>query len=152
MQIFCDLDGVLADFDTGYENAFGVRPSILADNVDWKLIEQTPHFYRDLPVMPGAYMLWNHIKRYIPIILTGIPSSIATAAEDKRVWVTANIGPQIEVRCCASKDKYLNAAPGDILIDDWEKYRDLWVSHGGIWVTHETAPGTIMKLLNMGIG
>lgn len=38
---------------------------------------------------------------------------------------------------CASKDKSLHIRkPGDILIDDWEKYRHLWEGRGGRWITH----------------
>ena len=38
MTIFVDMDGVLADFDQHYENVFGVLPSRVADNVDWKQV------------------------------------------------------------------------------------------------------------------
>ena len=35
MQLFVDMDGVLADFDAHYHARFGVRCSTAADNVDW---------------------------------------------------------------------------------------------------------------------
>jgi hypothetical protein len=30
------------------------------------------------------------------------------------------------------QEKCLHVSPGDILIDDWEKYRDLWAAKGGV--------------------
>ena len=40
-------------------------------------------------------------------------------------------------------------APGDILIDDWEKHKDAWVNAGGIWITHTSAKDTIEQLHNL---
>ena len=42
MQIFVDMDGVLADFDTGHEIVFGIRSDKLADNVDWPAVQAMP--------------------------------------------------------------------------------------------------------------
>lgn len=52
MQLYVDLDGVLADFDTGYERAFGVRPDKAANNVDWTMVRRTPDFYLN-PCLSG---------------------------------------------------------------------------------------------------
>jgi hypothetical protein len=45
----------------------------------------------------------------------------------------------------------LHMQAGDILVDDWEKYRDLWIARGGRWVTHVTAEQTISQLRSLGI-
>lgn len=149
-QLFVDMDGVLADFDSGYARAFGIRPSIASDNVDWNLVRDTKDFYMNLPPMPDMVELWNYVSRYKPIILTGVPWSVAEAPDNKRAWVRKNLGLDVEVRCCLSKEKYKNAKPGDILIDDWEKYRDLWMGAGGRWITHTSAANTIAKLVEWG--
>lgn len=150
MQIFVDMDGVLADFDTGYEIAFGIRPSKADDTVDWNMVREREGFYRDLPPMPDMGTLWSFVAPFHPIILTGVPSSVAEAPENKRAWARKNIGYDVEVRCCKSSHKCMHAVPGDILIDDWEKYMHLWIGAGGRWVTHKSASETISRLQELG--
>jgi hypothetical protein len=146
------MDGVLADFDTGYEKAFGVRPCKAADNVDWDLVRRTPNFYRDLPPMWDAHVLWSYIAPHDPAVLTGVPWSIPEAPANKRAWAPINLTPApSEVICCPSRDKRLYCKPGDILIDDWEKYKQFWNDAGGIFITHTSAADTIARLRVLGI-
>jgi hypothetical protein len=153
-QIFVDMDGVLADFDTHHDNTFGVRSDKTVDNVDWAKIAAIPNYYENIPPMPDMQELWDFVSKQSikPIILTGIPYSVAEAADNKKAWVKKNLGDDIEVRCCSSKDKCLHASPGDVLIDDWTKYKHLWVAKGGVWITHTSAKNSIIELLEMGIG
>lgn len=145
--IFVDMDGVLADFDTGYGLKFGAAPSKASDNVDWKLVRHTEGFYRDLPPMWDFDRLWKGLAPYSPIILTGVPSSVAEAEANKRAWVDRWIGPDQPMIACASKDKSLHIRrPGDILIDDWEKYRHVWEGRGGRWITHHSADRSLLAL------
>jgi hypothetical protein len=83
-------------------------------------------------------------------VLTGVPDSVEEAPENKRAWVRKHLCSSVEVRCCRSREKCLHAASGDILIDDWEKYRDLWLSKGGQWITHKSAAETIAALTAIG--
>lgn len=152
MQLFVDMDGVLADFDSHHEAVFGVRADKLADNVDWQRVRDHKDFYLNIPPMADMPKLWDYIGRHKPIVLTGIPSSVEEAADNKKAWARKHLGPEIEVRCCLSKEKCLHAAPGDILIDDWEKYQSLWLAKGGRWITHTSAEKTVWELFNMGIG
>ena len=151
MQLFVDLDGVLADFDAHHAAVFGVRPDKQADNVDWAAVRATPGFYANIPPMADMSVLWEAIEPLRPIILTGIPHSVDEAASNKTFWVRWHLGPKVEVRCCRSSEKCLHAQPGDVLIDDWPKYRDLWIERGGLWVTHTSADRTIEQLRGLGI-
>ncbi|MCL2453242.1 MAG: hypothetical protein FWD08_06305 [Alphaproteobacteria bacterium] len=47
IQVFVDMDGVLADFDAHYEAVFGVRPDKRKDDVDWGLVRAMTGFYAD---------------------------------------------------------------------------------------------------------
>lgn len=152
MQLFVDMDGVLADFDTHHGNVFGISADKTIDNVNWQKIAAQTNFYANIPPMPDMLELWNFIRLLKPIVLTGIPSSVPEAADNKRGWIAKHLGSDVEVRCCASKDKCLHAGYGDILIDDWDKYKNLWLAQGGRWITHVSAKTTIEQLLYMGIG
>jgi hypothetical protein len=150
MQLFCDMDGVLADFDRGHELLLGVKTSKETDNVNWKDVAVYPDFYAQLPPMPDMHLLWMYIERHSPIILTGIPYSVTEALDNKKAWVQKHLGDHVEVRGYASKDKCLHAQPGDVFIDDWEKYQHLWEKAGGVWITHTNAANTILQLDALG--
>ena len=87
MQIFVDMDGVLANFDAHHETIFGVRPDRVADNVDWLKVRAATGFFANIPPMPDAFQLWDYVKPRNPIVLTGVPPKVTEAAENKRGWV-----------------------------------------------------------------
>lgn len=149
MKLFVDMDGVLADFDAHYEYHLGRRPD-REDNEHWTKIQQIADFYLHIPPMADLDVLWGAVKKYHPVILTGVPWSIPDAEENKREWVKKYLG-NVGVICCRSRDKSKYASPGDILIDDWERYRHLWVAAGGVWITHTNAAGSINALKELGL-
>jgi len=151
MKLFVDMDGVLADFDGHHEAMLGVRSCKHADNVDWALVRAVTDFYLHIPPMPDMQLLWDRIARHSPIVLTGVPEAVPEAADNKCAWVRRHIGDHVEVRCCRSKAKCLHASPGDILIDDWEKHRHLWIAAGGLWITHRSAAETSEALTQLGL-
>lgn len=150
-RIFLDLDGVLADFDGHYETVFGERlphrnASLhLPDPPNlWRNLGGHPSFFYDLPLLPGALDIVAAVREIqAPVILTGLPRTVPHVEVQKRSWVAENLGDDIEVLCCPSRLKYRHCAPGDVLIDDWLKYRSLWERAGGRFVLHESAPVTV---------
>lgn len=140
IQVFLDCDGVLADFDRGYEAVSGERPSRELDNVDWSLIALHHAFYRRLQPMPDAHELVDgvHALGFNPTVLTGTPWSVPHAAEDKCAWVAEHF-PGVPIITCRSRDKYKHGKPRDVLIDDWPKYKENWTQMGGVWITHRSA-------------
>jgi hypothetical protein len=152
MKLFVDMDGVLADFDSHHGAVFGFRPDRILDNVDWDAVDRVKDFFLNIPPMPDLKVLWDFVSPLQPIVLTGVPSAIHVAADNKRAWVRRHLGAHVEVRCCPSKEKCLHAQASDILVDDWEKYRHLWEAKGGRWITHTSAENTIQSLMRLGIG
>jgi len=144
------MDGVLADFDRGYREEFGVpHGGKELDNVDWQLVKRHGSFYLNLPPMPDMYDLWMALAPLSPTLLSGVPATVPDAAKHKRLWVDLRLGGNVPLITCASKDKCLQGQPGDILIDDWEKYRHLWEGMGGRWITHTSAADTLRQLGHM---
>lgn len=148
IQVFVDMDGVLADFDTGYAHAFGNRPDKEKDDVDWDRVRLKKDFYFDLPPMPDALHLWHGILALgiLPVVLTGVPKRVPEASENKRRWVRQWLGSGTPVLCTLSKEKSAVCSPHDVLIDDWEKYKHLWEEKGGFFLVHETAKTSLLRL------
>lgn len=147
------MDGVLANFDKHYFDIFGVWPSKESDNVDWDAVREYKDFYASMPPMPDMPELWGYVSKLTPqpIVLTGIPKSVDEAATNKLKWAVKYLGATANVICCPSKDKSLWCHPGDVLIDDWPKYRDRWLNAGGHWITYTSAADSIEKLKQLGI-
>jgi hypothetical protein len=74
VQVFVDMDGVLADFDRHHEAGFGTRPCRIADNVDWQAVRGIKDFNLNIPPMTDLEALWARIRHHNPIVLTGIPT------------------------------------------------------------------------------
>lgn len=146
VSLWVDLDGVLADFDLYCEQCFGFNPK--RDQPDppnfWRNIEDHGSFYAQLPEMPGAKHLWVNLMHLhgTPTILSGVPASVPGVMVQKRFWVR-RFDPAARLELCLSKDKYKFCRPGDILVDDWNKYRHLWEGAGGRFVLHKSADESI---------
>lgn len=150
-MLFIDLDGVLADFEAHHFAIFGTWPKRDSHaDVNWAAVAAIPHFYRDIPPTADQPVLWRYVARVRPTVLTGTPRSVPQAADDKRAWVHQHLGEAVPVICCRARDKALHASPGDILVDDWERYKPLWLAKGGRWVTHRGAATTIAALQELG--
>jgi hypothetical protein len=146
-RLYCDMDGVAADFDRRYHDLFG---KMRERHTDWSDVRSVPDFFLKIPVMKDWPLLWDFIKPYSPIFLTGCPLSVNPAANDKVQWVRNHVGDEVPVICCKAKHKRLYCRPGDVLIDDSEEYRGLWEAAGGIWITHKSAADTIEMLKSKG--
>lgn len=145
--IFVDLDGVLADFDRHCLEQFGmtVNRDIPDPSGLWRAINKHGEFFSTIPLMPDAWTLWNGVLAFgKPKILTGMPM-IRKAEEQKREWVRKHFG-DVRTICCYSREKSKYCTPGDILIDDWSKYQKLWEDAGGIFIKHEDAQTSLVKL------
>lgn len=169
--IYCDLDGVLADFakrgtqimrESGHpEFNYAEMQKMGSDkkhrNMVWAAITeyQKKHGYvvwRHLELMPDAHVLWNYIKPYHAQILTAGGQPQYHAAEQKRGWVTENFGSNIRVNVVQmAKEKAQFADSTKILIDDQRKALDPWVAAGGIGILHTSAVNTIRQLKELGL-
>lgn len=152
-QLFLDLDGVLGDFDISAADIFGLPPrnaeAAFGAKRFWADLQSHPGFYENLPLMPDAMELFEAVRHLNPIILTGLPQG-DWAEPQKRTWGRKNF-PETKMICCASKDKRNHMLPGDVLVDDWPKYKELWEDSGGIFILHTSAQNSIAQLRELGV-
>ena len=135
--IFCDLDGVLADFEQGVRNKFNKNVDEIKPTLMWGVINRSKTFFETLPWMPKGRELWAQIEQYNPIILTGVPPGSATASQQKIRWCQRELGPNIQVITCATKDKSKYCLHSSILIDDRTDNLIAWNSLGGKFLLYD---------------
>jgi len=147
--IYCDLDGVLNDFDKEFKKLGKGTPeeydAKYGTSAIWKLINQkTDHFWLEMEWMPDGKKLWDFIKNFDPILLTTPARSVKNCKADKQAWVEREISKDIIV--IMSGKKYEYADKNTILIDDMPKNIMPWREAGGIGILHESAEKTIEEL------
>jgi hypothetical protein len=163
-QIFCDMDGVLVDFNRGFKrlkaNTEKLTPDAYqkkhGDNSIWPLIDEAGvSFWENLPWMKDGRELWDYLSQYDPIILSS-PSRNRSSITGKMAWARKNLGISQDKPTTSSKNwdpsskiilssqKQLFArSKDDILIDDTRKKLDKWTAAGGTGVFHNDATDTI---------
>lgn len=142
MNIYIDMDGVVADFKRYAQEFFNQQ---LDDRerlppTEWNRLSSNQRLYRDLKVKPGAYELINWVQKYATehncglFFLTAIPrnNDMPYAVMDKVEWcqkyfpgIPCFIGP-------FSHDKAKRCEPGDILIDDRLSNIEDWRNANGL--------------------
>ena len=152
--LFLDLDGVLVDFDAGVKRVCGRSPNDLEARQLWPRLAKTVDFYANLGWMHDGKVLWNFAKGHEPIILTGIP--MGTWAEpQKRSWCRRELGAEVEVITCMSRQKADRARERSaerlpVLVDDRIKLKEAWDSMGGIFIHHQNSEESIAELKKLG--
>jgi len=154
-QIYCDMDGVLADFEKGITDMIGGKFN------DDRWSELPDDFFLQLEPMPDAQRLWDFIGKYDPLILTAVPRSSRgpiskRATEDKTRFMKRWFGvPSNRMYPVMRADKMRFAKDGrdgrpNLLIDDHSKNILQFKSAGGIGVHHKSASGSIKQLKEIG--
>jgi PAS domain-containing protein len=151
--IYCDMDGVLVDFDRGYQELTGITAKHAdAQGVDkfWEpLTKAGAAFWIKLKWMSDGKQLWDYIKKYNPELLSA-PSREESSKLGKRVWVKRELpGVKLILKYASQKQEY--ASPTSILIDDREKNIKQWEAAGGIGIFHTSAADTIKQLKQLGL-
>ena len=151
--IYCDMDGVLVDFDRGYQELTGMttqQADAIGGDTFWEpLIKAGAKWWITLNWMSDGKQLWNYIKKYNPILLSA-PSREESSKLGKRVWVKREL-PDVKLILRPASQKQQYASPTSILIDDREKNIDQWEAAGGIGILHTSAANTIEQLKQLGL-
>lgn len=149
--IYCDLDGVLVDFEKGYEEITGKPISSAGEGAEfWEPIHKMGEkFWADLEWMSDGKKLWKYIKPYNPIILSA-PSQEESSKKGKESWKENNL-PDVKMILTPARFKQKYAGENKILIDDMEKNTQQWRDKGGIGILHTSAADTIKQLKELGL-
>lgn len=143
-NIFCDMDGVLTDFDLAYFNLTGIDlgGQHLNDKNFWDPINKGGvKFWSDMEWKSDGKMLWEHIEKYNPVLLSA-PSRSNDSRVGKFQWVEKHL-PGVTLILRSAERKRDFATPKSILIDDRKDNIDGWVESGGIGIHHKSAEETI---------
>lgn len=153
IQVYVDMDGVLADFDGHAVELLGCsfqeyEDKSTGDNA-WKdLWKADPDFYLNLKPYNDAHWMMDEIKKlvypHVPKILTGCPKEEVSKIQ-KVTWAKVQF-PDIQVITCKSREKCHYCAKGDVLIDDFLKYKHLWLGAGGHFIHHTQAMTSLERL------
>ena len=165
-QIYCDMDGVLTDFEKRFVTllrkegpkyyskaviAQVTRPKhfekLEGQEEFWKFIDQYIglEFWSGMEWMPNGRQLWDFIEPYGPKLLTS-PSRDNTSRLGKRLWVKDNLVPAPEVifRFGDAKSDFSNE--NSILIDDKPSNLAAFAAKGGIAI--ECKDGDVSSVIN----
>jgi hypothetical protein len=161
--IYCDMDGVLCDFEGRFEHFTGLSPDQYRAkmvkeygekkslDMFWDVIDHQVgmRFWRGMPWMPEGRALWDYIKPYKPTLLTA-PSYHKSSTEGKTLWVEDHI-PGTPIVFKQAKQKADLAGPNIILIDDREDTIMSWKAKNGIGILYKNTDQTINELKLLGI-
>lgn len=136
-QIYCDMDGVLTNFEARFEHFTGKHPQEYEKEFGleafWHLIDVKigVRFWVGMDWMPKGNQLWDFIKPYGPNLLTS-PSRHNSSRLGKNLWVKNNLEPKPKTIFAYSADKQRYANENSILIDDKKSNIREWEASGGI--------------------
>lgn len=151
VTIYCDMDGVLVDFDKGFKELTGISPKKASKTLQpeqfWEELDKAGSaFWRELDWMPDGKHLWNYVQKHNTKLLSA-PSRHKSSRIGKKEWVAREIPGTFLILVPRSEKKDF-ASRTSILIDDFGKNIDEWIRAGGIGIHHKSAEATIKELEN----
>jgi len=161
--IYCDMDGVLADFKTAASKTTGMSinkwMNIPSGQGKWDPIRNNKRFWYDLPWQPGGRQLWSFISKHKPSILSAYVAKgyDPNCIPGKTHWAKTKLGlttRRINLVLRSEKKLFakMHSRNGEkvILIDDYKPNVDEFTRLGGIGIYHTNTENTISKLKKLG--
>ena len=147
-RIFCDMDGVIVNFNKGYEELTGTKLDRTYQTSEdfWNPInDKGSEFWENLEWMSDGKRLWNYISEYYPVILSSPSRRGYGSREGKKNWVDRELpGTPLILEYSFNKQKY--SGVDCILIDERDSNIEQWISKGGIGILHTSTEDTIEQL------
>ena len=178
-KVYCDMDGCLVNFEKGVRSLLKTGSSNLEKQIMWEGISRAPRWFEELEWQMDGRRLWSAIKHLNPDILTGVPD-IKSSRVEKFNWCKRELGikeadahhvdmaadglddhqsvngnfprkDKTNIITCWSNNKFKEAMPNSILIDDRIDLKKNWEAAGGIFIHHVNTETTIRKLCELGV-
>ena len=153
-RIYCDMDGVLCDFEYAANKVTGQVWGGLTTGQDWESIRKTKNFWSTMPWKRDGRLLWNYIKKFEPHILSAYTTEDPNCKPGKNRWLRNNLGlsgSRINlVRRSEKRNFAMDGRRPAILIDDYPKNISDFKSAGGIGIVHSNTQTTISQLKRFG--
>lgn len=152
-KIFCDMDGVLVDFNKGYKELTGIDldGTYQTSEEFWTPINKSgKEFWENLEWMSDGKRLWTYLGEYYPIILSSPSRRGFGSREGKKNWVDREM-PGTPLILEYSFNKRKHATPNSILIDDRDSNIEQWIESGGIGILHTSTEETLKELNKLGL-
>lgn len=147
MMVFCDLDGVLADFTGQVARTLGKpAPPRTTESVctsveqlygpdAWDRVgEAGADFWESMAPLPWGLQLWTNLRRWFGkenVFILSNPGRVDHSAIGKMRWCERVLGVNRD-RVILTRFKYLLADENRILIDDTNEMLEGWARGGGI--------------------
>jgi len=168
-NVYCDMDGVLADFIGGFGRAYRLSGAAAVEKFlsvphAWDEVnEKHPDIFAQLEPLPDAATLMRTLKqlerdkRINLFILTAVPTEMlhSRAILDKKDWMYRHfqidprkvfVGTRKDKSTYALIDK-MEGRPPSVLIDDFKKNIQEWETRGsGKGIQHFTTARTLPQL------
>jgi hypothetical protein len=164
VRIFCDLDGVLVDFNRGFKRIEANKDELSPTEYEekygaekmWEMVDDAgDSFWANLKWMKDGRELWDYLSQFDPIILSS-PSRSKHSIHGKMKWINRNLGlsqpkpttsskkwdPESRIILSSYKYKFAKSKD-DILIDDTKAKIKDWTEAGGTGILHNDATDTI---------
>jgi len=133
-KIYCDMDGVLANFAFKFKQAAGLEPKeyiqTFGQDAFWQECDSVK-FWSEMPYERNAQMLWEYLHRKNATLLT-TPSPQVTSRVGKIIWKARFLKGNPKIIFSSSKEDYADSR--SILIDDFKHNLNKWELAGGIGV------------------
>lgn len=145
-KVFCDLDGVLVDFEHGVRQLLPdkeIMPQLadLERSVMWKSVREADAFFEHLGWTQEGRQLWSAIQHLSPDILTGVPIHPSSRAEKYR-WCLRELGAEFQHvdKACPYTHGHRLLSSDKSSSDDSAKVITCWSSNKH----YESGPGHVL--------
>lgn len=172
MNIFFDMDGVLADFEASVRMIPGYTPGLnkssknmsyqerIAKAKNFLAIEKIPAFWADMQPVLNINMLLDYAQsRGDMFVLTRIPKAeyfknadryIQEIANAKKQWIKDNMSryfyPHSVIVCQGNKGELIKPTYKDVLIDDRPDNIADWCEAGGQGILFKSSIDALQQL------